>query len=214
MYSRSGIKLRRSNCVRMKKGLIIFQKNAEPGKVKTRLAKDIGDKAAFEAYLQLVSYTHKVAAACEVDKLLFFSDYLENNLENYPVDYRFELQSGNDLGQKMRNAFHTFFAEGYRQLVIIGTDCPEISPDLIERAFAYLEENDAVIGPAEDGGYYLLGMKTLISGLFEGIPWSTSQVSTITKDFLTANNYTFAILPVLSDVDYKEDWDKFKSQLQ
>ena len=89
----------------MKKGLLIFQKNAEMGKVKTRLAASIGDEAALEAYNQLVDYTHKVVKRTPADKILFFSNHLEEDLSNYSKEYRFELQSGKDLGEKMSNIY-------------------------------------------------------------------------------------------------------------
>lgn len=198
----------------MKDGIIIFQKNAELGKVKTRLAATIGDQAAYEAYDLLVQFTHKTVSKSLFSKIIFFSNYLQKNLSQYPKDYRFELQSGAGLGEKMSNSFKQLFEENYDRLVIIGTDCAEITSELISEAFEKLEENEVVIGPAHDGGYYLLGMRSFIPGLFEGIPWSTNQVSTLTKEYLTHREISFALLPTLSDVDYEEDWDKFKDKLK
>ncbi|MDR7128322.1 rSAM/selenodomain-associated transferase 1 [Algoriphagus sp. 4150] len=199
----------------MKDGLLIFQKNAELGKVKTRLAATLGDQAAFEVYGQLVQYTHSVASPCHAQKILFFSNFPEGDLSEYPANYRFELQSGKGLGEKMRNAFQLLFDEKFDRLVIIGTDCAEITSEHISAAFEKLGTNDVVIGPAEDGGYYLLGMRIFIPGLFEGIPWSTDQVTSLTKEYLTRNEISFTLLPTLSDVDLEEDWervkDKFKS---
>ncbi|WP_192349816.1 TIGR04282 family arsenosugar biosynthesis glycosyltransferase [Algoriphagus sp. Y33] len=199
----------------MKDGLLIFQKNAEPGKVKTRLAATMGDQAAFEVYGQLVEYTHSVAAQCPAQKILFFSNCLEGDLSVYPTNYRFELQSGGGLGEKMSNAFQLLFGEKFDRLVIIGTDCVEITSEHISAAFEKLNTREVVIGPAEDGGYYLLGMRKFIPGLFTGIPWSTDQVASLTKEYLTRNEISFALLPMLSDVDFEEDWnrakDKFKS---
>lgn len=197
----------------MKKGLLIFQKNATLGKVKTRLAATIGDQAAYEAYQLLVDYTHKITKRSSADKVLFFSNHLEEDLSNYSNDYRFELQSGKDLGEKMSNAFQQLFKENYDRLIIIGTDCAEITPDLISEAFDTLEESEVVIGPALDGGYYLLGMRSFIPGLFKGIPWSTNQVATMTKEYLSQNEISFALLPALSDVDIEEDWVKYKNNL-
>ena len=197
----------------MKKGLLIFQKNAEMGKVKTRLAASIGDEAAFEAYNQLVDYTHKVVKRTPADKILFFSNHLEEDLSNYSKEYRFELQSGKDLGEKMSNAFQQLFKENYDHLVIIGTDCAEITAKLISAAFEALEESEVVIGPAHDGGYYLLGMRSFIPGLFKGIPWSTDQVAALTKEYLSQNEISFGLLPVLSDVDFEKDWVKCKDNL-
>ncbi|WP_057936444.1 TIGR04282 family arsenosugar biosynthesis glycosyltransferase [Algoriphagus resistens] len=196
----------------MKEGIVIFQKNAQLGKVKTRLAATIGDQSAFEAYGLLVEYTHKVVSQNEAQKILFFSDHLESNLTKYPKNYRFELQSGPDLGKKMSNAFQQLFEQKFDRLVIIGTDCAEITSELISEAFEKLDKHEVVIGPADDGGYYLLGMRRFIPGLFEGIPWSTDRVTGLTKDYLTQNDIPFALLPTLSDVDVAEDWNRFKDK--
>ncbi|MEB2779335.1 TIGR04282 family arsenosugar biosynthesis glycosyltransferase [Algoriphagus sp. C2-6-M1] len=197
----------------MKEGIVIFQKNAELGKVKTRLSATIGDQKAFEAYQLLVNVTHKIASQCPAQKILFFSNHLEVDSSVYPENYRFELQSGQDLGDKMSHALQRLFQENFDRLVIIGTDCPEITPKLISKAFEELEESEVVIGPATDGGYYLLGMTTFISGLFEGIPWSTDQVAALTIEYLKKNEITFALLPTLSDVDFEADWNRFKDKL-
>ena len=194
-------------------GIIIFQKNAELGKVKTRLAATIGDQAALEAYQQLVKYTHKVASQTTADKMLFFTDYLEEDLSKYPSHYRFELQSGEDLGDKMKNAFKQLINEKYDRLVIIGTDCAEITSELISEAFEVLKNHEVVIGPAHDGGYYLLGMRRFIPDLFDGIPWSTEQVASLTIEYLENNKVSYGLLPTLSDVDFEEDWIKFKDKL-
>lgn len=194
-------------------GIIIFQKNAELGKVKTRLAATIGEQAAFEAYHSLVKYTHKVASQSAANKILFFTNYLEENRSNYSSDYRFELQSGEGLGDRMKNAFQKLFEEKYDRLIIIGTDCGEITPEIISEAFDVLENREVVIGPAHDGGYYLIGMRSFIPSLFDGIPWSTDQVTALTIRCLESNSISYGLLPTLSDVDYEEDWNRFKDIL-
>ncbi len=197
----------------MKNGILIFQKNAELGKVKTRLASTIGDQAAFEAYQLLVKYTHKVASESPVQKILFYSNHLEEDRGEYPINYRFELQSGFGLGEKMSNAFQRLFEEKFDRLIIIGTDCAEITSELISEAFESLKDRDVVIGPAHDGGYYLLGMRKFIPGLFEGIPWSTDQVASLTRNYLENHKISYDVLATLSDVDFEEDWNKFKDKL-
>ena len=197
----------------MKDGIIIFQKNAELGKVKTRLAATIGDQAAFDAYRILVDFTHKVVQNSSAVKFLFFSNFLEENINLYPTDYRFELQSGEGLGEKMSDAFQRLFNEKFERLIIIGTDCAEITSGLISEAFEMLKECEVVMGPAHDGGYYLLGMRTFIPGLFHGIPWSTDQVASLTEQYLNRNKISYGLLPILSDVDYEEDWIRIKDKL-
>ena len=197
----------------MKDGIIIFQKNEELGKVKTRLAATIGDQKALEAYQKLVAFTHKIVSQSPAQKILFFSESMEADLSKYTSDYRFELQTGEGLGEKMCNSFHQLFEEKFERLTIIGTDCAEITPELISKAFEALNEEEVVIGPAHDGGYYLLGMRKFIPGLFKNILWSTDQVTIQTKEYLKANNFSFSILPTLSDVDLAEDWERFKDKL-
>ncbi|UZD23163.1 TIGR04282 family arsenosugar biosynthesis glycosyltransferase [Algoriphagus halophytocola] len=194
--------------------LLIFQKNAELGKVKTRLAAGIGEEEALQVYFQLCGFTHSIAQQCEMSKKLYFSNYIEGDSAGYGDEYQFEVQTGQDLGEKMSNAFRETFAQGFERVVIIGTDCPELSPQVINQAFAELRHNDAVIGPAKDGGYYLLGMSRYLPGVFEGIPWSTEQVTKLTTDFLQNNEHPFVLLPVLSDVDYEEDWRRFEQKLR
>ncbi|MCE7056718.1 TIGR04282 family arsenosugar biosynthesis glycosyltransferase [Algoriphagus sp. AGSA1] len=198
----------------MKDAVLIFQKNTQLGKVKTRLAAAIGDQAALHAYELLVKYTHRVASRLKAQKILWFSDYMEEDLSSYPKNYRFELQSGSGLGEKMSNAFQKLFTENFDRLLIIGTDCAELTPELLDTAFKELEENDVVIGPALDGGYYLLGMRKFIPGIFQGIPWSTDQVAALTKDYLSRNGYSYSQLKPLSDVDVIEDWNQVKGKLK
>lgn len=199
--------------LRMKDCILIFQKNAELGKVKTRLADSIGDQAAYDAYQRLVKYTHRITSQSPAQKLLFFSSFLEQDLAQYPTDYRFELQSGDNLGEKMKNAFDQLFKEKFDRILVIGTDCAEITSELISEAFNKLNTHEVVIGPAHDGGYYLLGMQKFIPGLFEGIPWSTDEVSALTMNYLERNFISYALLPTLSDVDYEEDWERFKDKI-
>ncbi|WP_439487333.1 TIGR04282 family arsenosugar biosynthesis glycosyltransferase [Algoriphagus sp.] len=197
----------------MKDAVLIFQKNAKLGKVKTRLAAAIGDQEALDAYKLLVNYTHQIVSRVKAQKILWFSDFIEEDLSPYPHNYRFELQSGSSLGDKMSHAFQELFEEGFDRLLIIGTDCAELTPELINTAFEKLEESDVVIGPALDGGYYLLGMRKFIPGVFQGIPWSTDQVAKLTIDYLSLTGYSYSQLTPLSDVDVIKDWNQVKGKL-
>ncbi len=197
----------------MKKGIIIFQKNLELGKVKTRIAKSVGDKEALEIYQVLVDYTHEQLEKVDSKKLIYYSDYKETEIVEMKGQYEVFIQSSGDLGKKMGNAFKDQFDLGYDQLVIIGTDCAEITPEVIKDAFSKLNESNVVIGPASDGGYYLLGMKKFNSGLFYNIPWSSGEVLESTINYLKDQEITYTLLPVLSDVDYIEDWNEVKDRL-
>ncbi|PZX54893.1 TIGR04282 family arsenosugar biosynthesis glycosyltransferase [Algoriphagus chordae] len=197
-----------------KPALIIFQKNLILGRVKTRLAADIGDEAALVAYKSLLSYTYEVLNDLSVDKYIFYADYIPVAKPSFDESYHFELQEGDDLGERMSKAFQTLFAKGYDSLIIIGTDCAELTTDILKDSFSILEQKDAVIGPATDGGYYLLGMSKFIPGLFENIPWSTELVARRSKEYLSLNNLSCGTVPVLSDVDLLADWKRFESKLK
>ncbi len=193
--------------------LIVFQKNALSGKVKTRLAATLGNAKALKIYRYLVEKTFFQINNCQTDMdvRVYFSDFVEEiRNENSRKNIISLVQEGNDLGERMKMAFRKSFAEGYNKIVIVGTDCPELTPDLIEDAFHSLDETTVVFGPAKDGGYYLLGMNIPIDRLFEDIPWSTSNVLKISTLRLDELNITYRFLTILSDIDTEEDWLQYK----
>lgn len=183
--------------------LIIFTKNPEYGKVKTRLAKDIGHKTALEIYEFLLAHSQQITAALKMDKQVYYSSRIsENDLWN-EGGFEKKLQCPGDLGERMKTAFKEGFQHGYQKIVIIGTDMYDISTGDIQNAFNELENHDHVIGPAEDGGYYLLGMKSLNSDLFRNKKWSTSSVfEDSMKDIQGAR---VKILPEKNDIDMLVD---------
>ena len=185
--------------------LIIFVKNPELGKVKTRLAASVGDEAALTIYYQLLRKTREVTEPIRVDKVVYYSERTDPNDLWENEHYHKACQQGADLGERMKNAFQKSFAEGYERVCIIGSDCMEISSSLIKEGFEKLQNSDAVIGPSRDGGYYLLGMNQFIPQLFENKAWSTDAVFSATLDDLNALGMSHCKLPVLSDVDTAED---------
>lgn len=193
-----------------KAALIIFQKNAILGKVKTRLAVSIGDEKALEVYEWLTAYTHEQLRGLNVDKFLFYSDFIAEYPDGSLSGYQYEVQSGEDLGERMRNAFAHLFAKGYKSVVIIGTDCPYLTSSDLNKAFLNLSQADLVFGPAKDGGYYLLGMSGFFPEIFKDIPWSTSKVLETTLDRADKQNLDYEFLKILSDIDTLEDWKIFK----
>lgn len=197
-----------------KSALIIFQKNSILGKVKTRISIDVGDEAAMEIYQQLVRHTHDVCGSVPVQKFLFYSDFIPDDISGFSKDYQFEVQSGNDLGSRMENAFQKLFAKGYEKIIILGTDCGELQSRIVVQAFECLDTHEVVIGPARDGGYYLLGMKKMIADLFKEIPWSSEKVLFMTMEKLERQNISYELLEILSDVDRIEDWKKLKEKLK
>lgn len=196
-----------------KRALIIFQKNAILGKVKTRISVDVGDISAMEIYLELVRHTHQVCQEVDVPKFLFFSDFIPDDTSEFGQEYAFEVQEGNDLGSRMENAFERIFSKGYEEIIILGTDCGELESRILADAFDLLEVNEVVIGPARDGGYYLLGLKQLNNDLFVDIPWSSEKVLFLTMEKLENQSRSYGILEILSDVDRIEDWKKIKDKL-
>lgn len=184
---------------------MIFVKNPEPGRVKTRLAKTLGDEKAYEIYLRLLYHTMKMASNADCVKEVWYSAFVdEEDLFNSKT-FGKKLQSEGDLGKKMSMAFKSAFNEGYERVVIIGSDCPGITDTLIESAFELLAQNELVIGPANDGGYYLLGMSRFIPELFIGVPWSTDKVFGKTVEIAESKQVSLKELPVLVDIDNEDD---------
>ena len=185
--------------------LIIFYRNPELGKVKTRLAASLGDEKALAIYLRLASHTKSIAGGVEVDRVVYYSDFIDTE-DNWPnALFNKQIQRGDDLGKRMLNAFADGFIADYHSICIIGTDCFELTSEIITNAFQKLEKMDAVIGPASDGGYYLLGMNSLLPGVFKNKKWSADSVYAETlSDFKKLGLRCFQ-LDVLADVDEEKD---------
>ncbi|MDA9120507.1 TIGR04282 family arsenosugar biosynthesis glycosyltransferase [Flavobacteriales bacterium] len=184
--------------------LIIFVKNPVLGKAKTRLAASIGKEKALEVYLQLLDLTRKAAANVDCIRHVFYSDEIASDAWDEDK-FNKHVQEGGSLGERMKNAFNRAFALGADEVIIIGSDCPKLITQIIEDAFNLLDENDACIGPAKDGGYYLLGMKKPLPFLFDGKEWSTASVFSDTTSDLTKNHLSYGRLAELSDVDTVDD---------
>jgi len=185
--------------------LIIFVKNPVLGNVKTRLAGVLGEAIALNIYQILLKHTCLITSGVFADKYVFYSEYINHDDLWKGEVYKKELQDGNDLGERMKNAFEMLFQKGYREVVIIGSDCYDLTEEIIMIAFDRLKQKDVVLGPAKDGGYYLLGMKVFIPQLFTGKSWSTKKVLRETLTDIKSLNYSVYELPVLNDVDNPED---------
>ena len=195
--------------------LIIFVKNQLKGKVKTRLAETVGDEQALRVYKKLTDYTYSVANAVDADRQVWYSDFIAKDdvWEKSQHVFSKKLQQGHDLGERMHTSFRNAFNEGYQKTVIIGSDCAELSADLISDSYQQLEDNDLVVGPSEDGGYYLLGMNKFYGRLLEDIPWSTPHVLPDTLRIAEEMELDIYMLPELNDVDNEEDWRAVKDIL-
>ncbi|MFK7933044.1 MAG: TIGR04282 family arsenosugar biosynthesis glycosyltransferase [Saprospiraceae bacterium] len=188
--------------------LIIFTKNPELGKCKTRLAATTSDEYALKVYQELLRHTREIALQLNARRNLFYSNEINHNDAWSNSDFNKYLQHSGDLGDRMAEAFQTSFQTA-NKVVIIGSDCASLTPAIVEMAFAKLEEYPFVIGPTFDGGYYLLGMQTFESSVFMDIEWSTECVFEKTVERFTELGKDHFQLEKLSDIDYEEDWVKY-----
>lgn len=186
--------------------IIIFARNPKLGKVKTRLANTIGDFAALKTYKILMKHTANVVEKSNAEKIVFYSEYIDNNDVWAKIKCKKVKQSEGDLGEKMQTAFEYAFELGHKKIVIIGSDVYSLKTEHIDSAFTQLETHDVVIGPAHDGGYYLLGLNFIIPELFEQKKWGTSSVLENTLADLNELNVT--LLEPLNDIDTYEDLKK------
>lgn len=190
--------------------LIIFAKQPKLGQVKTRLAHTVGNPKALEVYEELLQLTKTITSKLDVQKIVYW-DNLPKQAELYfGNEFSHSIQSTGDLGRKMANAFQKEFSIDKGKILIIGTDCPYLKTSLFDEAYEALDHTDFVIGPAIDGGYYLLGMKEYHPYVFENIPWSTDSVLPLTLQSIQRKNFTYSLLETLNDIDTEEDWEEWK----
>tara|TARA_R110002096_G_scaffold161174_4_gene327702 strand:- start:4436 stop:5065 length:630 start_codon:yes stop_codon:yes gene_type:complete len=182
--------------------IIVFVKNIKLGKVKTRLAKTIGNQGAFEVYSELVKITEQATENVLADKRIYFSDVIVNSKWKH---HSKAVQKGSDLGERMKNAFIDGFKAGYNRIVLIGSDLPDIKSEHLENGLQALHKNEVVFGPAEDGGYYLIGLNKMHDFIFENKPWSESNLLEETINELNEKRIKFSTLVALNDIDTFED---------
>jgi uncharacterized protein len=185
--------------------LIIFVRNPVPGQVKTRLAATIGPDKALEVYRVLVERTKEVTRSLPMDKAVYFSDALEENDGWQDDQYQKQVQQGGELGERMADAFLAGFSRGYQRVGIIGSDCYELTPEVLQQAFGLLADHDLVLGPATDGGYYFMGMTRFLPALFTNKTWSSPTVLRDTLADAERLHLNPALLPALTDVDEEKD---------
>ncbi len=187
----------------MKTALIIFTRNPELGKCKTRLAKTVGDSAALNIYKYLLQHTANISKQVNTDRFVFYSEAIQNNDIWDEAFFKKKLQNGIDLGERMHNAFQELLNSNYEKVIIIGSDLLDLSPEIIEDAYLKLNAKDVVIGPAKDGGYYLLGLKKMEVPIFKNKIWGTE---TVRKDTINdLKNSSVHLLKELNDIDTFED---------
>ena len=189
--------------------IILFVKYPQPGKVKTRLSKDIGPDKAAVLYTCFINDILASLSNINADIHIYYNP--PNTYKKFKAwmgtAYSYSAQRGNNLGERMNNAFFESFKKGYSKTVIIGSDSPDLPVRILKKAFSSLKTNDAVFGPAYDGGYYLIGFKKsgFFSGIFKGIPWSTEQVLKKTRSKLKKAGIKTSMLTRWRDVDTLRD---------
>ena len=201
----------------LKKALLVFSKLPRKGFVKTRLAKEVGDVTALKVYKKLLEKTLSEASRVRSDRFLYVfpGSYDERDFDqvSYLLPF-FEIavQSQGDLGEKIRDAISKLLGASYLKIVLIGSDTPLLNSRMIDRAFSFLDEKDLVVGPCEDGGYYLIGIKRDTKDwrhLFEGIPWGSKDVLEVTMERARILDIQVGFLPLLYDIDTGRDLQRW-----
>jgi uncharacterized protein len=188
-----------------KNALIVFVRKAELGKVKTRLAATVGNEKALAIYKKLVLYTYAIATQVQADCFIFYTNTIdEEDIWQAPNFFK-AVQADGNLGYKMEVAFKEVFAKKYNHVVVIGSDCYELTANVVQQAFTALATTPIVIGPAVDGGYYLLGMQQMHTMLFEDKDWSTHLLLQQTINNCIQYKLNYTLLPLLNDVDEEKD---------
>ncbi len=184
--------------------LLIFIRNPQLGCVKTRLAAKIGDDKALKVYELLLKYTRSITNQINSSRLLFYSNFIDTNDSWDNNCYIKLLQEGNDFGEKLYNGFKLALRD-HKKAVLIGSDCEDLTFMILKEAFNKLSDFDVVLGPAKDGGYYLMGLKNIYPKLFSNKKWGTSTVLEDTIDDIISLGLNYYLLPLLSDIDDYKD---------
>jgi rSAM/selenodomain-associated transferase 1 len=191
------------------KCILLFVKHPASGKVMTRLAEHVGQDIATDLYKSFVADILTTLHALSVNfKIVFFPPDAENQFQQWLGEgYSYSPQIGKNLGQRMKNAFLQAFSDGFRKVVLIGSDLPDLPAEYLELGFKALETNDVVLGPSSDGGYYLIGFakEAFLPDVFEGITWSSADVFEQTLNILKKHEQRVYLLPQWHDVDTLTD---------
>ena len=167
------------------------------------MARTVGPEIALNIYQFLVRHTAEISSEINATKWVFYTEYSAKGDSFDDKKFAKFIQTGDDLGVRMRNAFKDGFSSGYKKIIIIGSDIYDLGKEDLNEAFGQLNQHDYVIGPAEDGGYYLLGMKSMDEEIFAGKPWGTAEVLKETLEDLKTED--FKLLEMRNDVDIYED---------
>jgi rSAM/selenodomain-associated transferase 1 len=185
--------------------LIIFCENPVEGKVKKRLASEVGEENAMVIYEALVKHTADVAKSVMAQRKCYYSEFISNKDDFDDGHFEKSIQKGEDFGERLYNAAKLSFGEWANKVVIIGSDCYDLNAGIIEEAFRALEKNDFVIGPTKEGGFYLLGMNDLSKGILIDKEWNHENVVLDMLLEIKNERKTHYILPTLNEVNSLEE---------
>ncbi len=207
-----------SDCAVATAGLFLFTRFPQPGQTKTRLIPALGASGAADLQRQMTEHLlRRFRGFCQGRQIaleVHFAGGTMAQMRRWLGDAAvLKPQSEGDLGDRLKFALHQGFTTGLQRIIVIGSDCPDISEVQIARALTFLESHDVVLGPALDGGYYLIGLNRLYLPLFESIPWSTAQVLERTRAIAHQSGLSLAQLNPLSDIDRPEDLPLWKAHL-
>ena len=191
--------------------LIVFARAPRLGSVKTRLARRLGDDAALAIYREVTERTLRVARGSGIPVHVAFTpgDAADEMRSWLGDDLAYEAQTDGDLGTRMARSISARFATGANRVVIVGTDCPALSPAILRAALDALARADVVFGPATDGGYYLMAQRALHPSLFVGVPWSSARTLGVSLARAQSAGLSVALLDELRDIDTAEDWQAY-----
>ena len=194
-----------------KRAVVVLAKNPERGRVKTRLAKDVGEDRALDIYNQLYQKTlDTVYRLTDTDIVVYQSPKIDREcLPAARIEAR--LQSEGDLGERMHHALSETLDQ-HSSVIIIGTDCPGLDVKHFEKAFEALDKIDVVLGPSTDGGFYLLGSRVSQPRLFLKRTWSHEKVFEHTVELASQGRQSLYILPQLFDIDHVSDWKRWRNE--
>ena len=196
--------------------IIFFVKYPQIGKVKTRLAVNVGEKKAYDIYQLLLENSWNTI---KQSKLLTSIEYtpegFRSEIKNlFGDNIEYHAQQGNDIGMRMATAFQRVFASGTDYAILMGSDLPDLDEEIIKIAFTKLKNHEVVIGPASDGGYYLIGFQRgyFTRKIFKGIKWSSDQVYSQTFKKICDLNLSMYVLPERNDIDTFDDVKLFLNE--
>lgn len=186
------------------RAILIFSKSPEAGNVKTRLKSILGEENCLRLHIAMLKDTLQCCSEVKAAVILYLTKPVGLN---FPCVVPTRVQVEGDLGFRMQQAFAETL-ESFQSVIIVGTDAPGLTPDILRQAFDALGRHEFVLGPSSDGGYYLIGLNRMIPGIFEDIPWSTPEVLR-----LTLSRKTACLLPELYDIDVPEDLGRLRNEL-